>query len=139
MAINHPVENEYGAQFTYHKLREIRIINSDKIGVQLTLTVESWLDKQARIDGKQSTVRQCVIMGADFAMTPFYTLLKAKFAEFGPGADDFDNSFKDSEKSGDTEYIMQTTHGKIINRRREAAPAEAQEETDDNTIRTAND
>lgn len=139
MAINHPVENEYGAQFNYHKLREIRIINSEKIGVQLTLTVESWLDKQARIDGKQPTVRQCVIQGADFAMTPFYALLKAKFAEFGPGADDFDNSFKGEKQSGDTEYIMQTTHGQIINRRREAAPAEAQEVTDDNTIRTAND
>ena len=136
MAIDMPVENEYGAKFNYHKLREVRIINSDKIGVQLTLTVDSWLDKQARIDGKQPTVRQCVIMGADFAMTPFYALLKAKFAEFGPGQDDFDNSFKGETQSSDTEYIMQTTHGQIINRRSEAASTQAQEETDDNTIGT---
>ena len=139
MAIDMPVENEYGAQFNYHKLREVRIINSEKTGVQLTLTVDSWLNKQARIDGKHPTVRQCVIQGADFAMTPFYALLKAKFVEFGPGADDFDNSFKNENKSGDTEYIMQTTHGEVITRRREAAPAETQEETDDNTSRTADD
>lgn len=138
MAIDMPVENEYGAQFNYHKLREVRIINSEKIGVQLTLTVDSWLDKQARIDGKQPTVRQCVIMGADFAMTPFYALLKAKFEEFTDGIDDFDNSFKAEAEKPVPEFIEQTMRGQLISRRREAEP-EAQEDTDDNTIRTAND
>jgi hypothetical protein len=124
MAIDMPVENEYGAKFDYHKLREVRIINSDKIGVQLTLTVDSWLNRQARIDGKQPTVRQCVIMGADFAMEPFYKLLKAKFSEFSDGADDFDNSFKAVKQEGGTEYIEQTVHGKVISRRSEGLKEE---------------
>lgn len=129
MAIDKSVENEYGAEFTYHKLREVRIINDDNIGVQLTLTVQSWLNKQARIDGKMPTVRQCIISNADFAMTPFYALLKAKFNEFSQGADDFDNSFKVSEdgteNSGDVEYTTQTAQGRLISRRKESAESEA--------------
>lgn len=116
MAIENAVENEYGAKFEYHKLREVRIINDDKIGVQLTLTVQSWLNKQARIDGKQPTVRKCVIMGADFAMTPFYALLKAKFPEFTSGADDMDNSFKGEIKEVIPEFTEQTGQGKLISR-----------------------
>lgn len=130
MAIDKQVENEYGAKFTYHKLREVRIINDDNIGVQLTLTVQSWLNKQARIDGKMPTVRQCIISNADFAMTPFYALLKAKFEEFSHGTDDFDNSFKVPEGgtetlSGDVEYTMQTAQGKLLSRRKESAEDDA--------------
>lgn len=124
MAVENAVENEYGAQFTYHKLREVRIVNDDKIGVQLTLTVQSWLDKPARISGKQPTTRQCIIMAADFAMTPFYALLKAKFPEFTSGADDFDNSFKeapDTEKPA-PEFFEQTGQGHLLKRWREAEP-----------------
>ena len=119
MAIDQRIENEYGAKFTYHKLREVRIVNDDKIGVQLTMTVYSWLNKQARIDGKQPTVRQCIIMAADFAMTPFYALLKAKFPEFTGGADDMDNSFKTVPESTGAEFIEQTGQGQLISRRRE--------------------
>ena len=129
MAIDKSVENEYGAEFTYHKLREVRIINDDNIGVQLTLTVQSWLNKQARIDGKMPTVRQCIISNADFAMTPFYALLKAKFPEFSHGEDDFDNSFKvpegGTESSGDVEYTTQTAQGRLISRRKESAGDDA--------------
>lgn len=124
MAIKMPVENEYGAQFEYHKLREVRIINSDKIGVQLTLTVDSWLNRRARIEGKQPTTRQCIIMEADFAMEPFYKLLKAKFPEFSTGTDDFDNSFKPDQKESGTQYIEQTVHGQIISRRMEGLQEE---------------
>lgn len=117
MAINKEIENEYGANFRYHKLREVRIINDDKIGVQLTMTVYSWLDKQARIDGKQPTVRQCIIDGADFAMTPFYALLKAKFSNFDDGKDDFDNSFKAVEGGAPlSSFTEQTALGRVINR-----------------------
>lgn len=133
MAIDKQVENEYGAKFTYHKLREVRVINDDAIGVQLALTVQSWLDKQARIDGREPTVRQCIIMHADFAMTPFYALLKAKFPDFAEGIDDFDNDFKavkvpeaaklrKSENAQvQAEYTEQTMQGKLISRWREGA------------------
>lgn len=128
MAIDKQVENEYGAKFEYHKLREIRIVNDDAVGVQLVLTIQSWLDKQARIDGKEPTVRQCIIMHADFAMTPFYQLLKAKFPEFSKGADDFDNDFKavkapDGKAAGkpDVEYSMQTVQGQLLKRWKEEA------------------
>ena len=130
MAVENAVENEYGALFTYHKLREVRIVNDDKIGVQLTLTVQSWLDKQARIEGKQPTTRQCIILAADFAMTPFYALLKAKFPEFTEGADDFDNSFKETEGAEKKmpEFFEQTGHGKLLCRWLEAEPVEDKKE-----------
>jgi hypothetical protein len=128
MAIDKQVENEYGAQFTYHKLREVRVINDDATGVQLVLTVQSWLNKQARIDGREPTVRQCIIMHADFAMTPFYALLKAKFPDFAEGTDDFDNDFKavkapDGKAAGkpDVEYSMQTVQGQLLKRWKEEA------------------
>lgn len=125
MAIDKAVENEYGAEFTYHKLREVRIINDDNIGVQLTLTVESWINKEARIAGKQPTVRQCIIQGADFAMTPFYSLLKAKFTDFSGGTDDFDNAFKISEGQKPVPvFTVQTAHGDLIGRWRETAETE---------------
>lgn len=118
MAIDKDVENEFGVEFKYHKLREVRIINDDKIGIQLTLTVYSWRDRQARIDGKQSSVRLCIIDEADFALTPFYALLKAKFPEFSNGDDDMDNSFKVIPDGG-IEFSEQTANGKLIRRWRE--------------------
>ena len=137
MAIGKPVENEYGAQFTYHKLREIRIINDDNIGVQLTLTVYSWLDKKSRIEGKQPTVRQCIISNADFAVDPFYALLKAKFPDFAKGEDDMDNSFKAVKvdaKAGKAAvrdaakvpvFTMQTAQGNLMKRWKEEPEAES--------------
>ena len=118
MAINKGVENEYGAQFFYHKLRDVRVINDEKKGVQVVMTVYSWLDKEARINGKEPCVRQCIINGADFAMTPFYALLKAKFPEFTTGDNDYDNSFKQIPDAV-PEYFEQTGHGSLINKWRE--------------------
>lgn len=127
MAINKDVENEYGAKFNYHKLREIRVINDDKIGIQLVMNVYSWVNKQARIEGKAPTIRQCIIDNADFAMTPFYALLKAKFPDFATGEDDFDDSFKQPH-DGVVEFVQQTQHGDLINRWEEAGSQPAQEE-----------
>ncbi|MBO7735091.1 MAG: hypothetical protein J6S67_21185 [Methanobrevibacter sp.] len=126
MAINKSVENEYGAEFTYHKLREVRIINDDDAGVQLALTVYSWINKDARIAGKAPTVRRCIVNKADFALNPFYALLKAKFSDFAvsgtDGADDFDNSFKldNGINTASAEYVMQTGNGDLIERWKEA-------------------
>lgn len=114
MAIAKGVENEFGAKFGYHKLREVRVINSDN-GVQLALTVYSWLDKQARIDGKKASVRKCIINNADFALTSFYALLKAKFPEFNDGENDFDNGFKGDVKAGKVEFFEQSADGKLFN------------------------
>ena len=117
MAINKNVENEYGAEFTYHKLRDVRVINNDDGHVQVIMNVYSWLDKQARIEGKQPTIRQCLIDNADFAMTPFYALLKAKFEDFSDGNDDFDNSFKAGVSDLPMTLTEQTLNGKLINRK----------------------
>lgn len=119
MAINGAVESEYGVDFLYHKLRDVRIINDDKTGVQLTLTVYSWANKQARIDGKKASVRQCIISGADFALTPFYALLKAKFPEFTNGDNDFNNDFKGDGAQPITEFFEQTKQGQTIRRWKE--------------------
>lgn len=123
MAILKKVENEYGVDFRYHKLREARVINGDN-GVQLVLTVYSWADKQARIDNKQPCMRQCIINGADFAMNPFYALLKAKFPEFSHGENDFDNDFKGGTVLPHPEFFDQTATGKLFNSWREAGTEE---------------
>ena len=115
MAIDKAVENEYGAAFEYHKIREVRVVNDEHAGIQIFMTVYSYLDKQARIDGKQPTVRQCIIDNADFAMTPFYALLKAKFPDFA-GADDMDNSFKGEREEGPVTLVQQTLNGKLLNK-----------------------
>ena len=113
MAITKDIENEFGANFFYHKLQEVRIINTNN-GVQLALTVYSWIDKQARIDGKKASVRKCIINNADFALTSFYALLKAKFPEFSDGENDFDNDFKGNVEAGDVEFFDQTADGKLF-------------------------
>ncbi len=134
MAIDKEVENEFGAKFHYHKLRDVRVINDDNIGVQITMTVQSWLDKEARIAGKQPTVCQCIIQGADFAMLPFYTLLKAKFPDFSHGEDDYDNSFKENGEKGPANYTVQTGHGDLIDRWSESvASDESADGTADNS------
>ena len=136
MAIDADVENEYGAVFKYHKLREVRVINDDNAGVQLTMTVYSWLNKQARIDGKQPTVRQCIIDNADFAMSPFYALLKAKFESFDTGLDDMDNAFKATkEPPARPQFIEQTAQGRLLRRKVETpagrdVPADAADTPD---------
>lgn len=137
MAIDKAVENEFGAKFTYHKLRDVRVVNDDKIGVQVTLTVQSWLNKQARIDGKEPTVRQCIISNADFALTPFYALLKAKFPEFSHGDDDYDNSFKlpeGNELVADVrpEFTVQTAQGRLIDRWQETLAEDSKNEEGEN-------
>ena len=119
MAIDGAVPSEYGVDFNYHKLREVRIINDDKVGVQLTLTVYSWANKQARIDNKRANVRQCIISGADFALTPFYALLKAKFPEFATGNNDFNNDFKGKIEAAAPEFFEQTGSGELIGRWKE--------------------
>ena len=122
MAILKDVENEYGVEFHYHKLREVRVIN-DGDCVQLVLTVYSWIDKQARIDGKQPCARQCIINGADFALNPFYALLKAKFSEFTNGENDFDDAFKGNRKPVEPEFFDQTPQGKLFKAWKEATEA----------------
>ena len=116
MAISKNVLNEYGAEFNYHKLVDVRVINTDK-GVQIIMNVYSWLNKQARIDGKQPTIRQCIIDNADFAMTPFYALLKAKFKDFSDGLDDLNNDFKKEQPALPVKLTEQTLQGQIINRK----------------------
>lgn len=116
MAIDKAVKNEYGAAFKYHKIHDVRIVNDAGKGIQIFMTVYSYLDKQARIDGKQPTIRQCIIDNADFAMTPFYALLKAKFADFA-GEDDMDNSFKEQREAGPVKLIEQTLNGKLLNKK----------------------
>ena len=127
MAIENAVENEYGVDFMYHKIREVRVINDDQIGVQLTMTVYSWRDKAARIEGKQPTVRQCIISGENFALSPFYILLKSKFPEFTEGSDDFDNSFKALAES-EPQFFETSGNGKLINKWVEKSASEAADE-----------
>lgn len=121
MAIVKDVETEFGNTFKYHKIRDVRIINSDKVGVQIGITVESYATKEARIAGKSPVKTENIITGADFALEPFYKLLTAKFDQYADADDDFDNSFKAvaDTKERKVRYSQQTVHGQKISEREE--------------------
>lgn len=120
MAIVKDVETEFGNTFQYHKIRDVRIINSDKVGVQIGITVESYATKEARIAGKSPVKTENIITGADFALEPFYKLLTAKFDQYADADDDFDNSFKAvAEGKRKVRYSQQTIHGEKISEREE--------------------
>lgn len=110
MAIQKNIETEYGVNFKYHKITDVRI-NTRSGKTQLVITVASYLDKDARINNKDAVYHECIISGADFALTPFYALLKAKFKDFASGQDDFDNAFKGPQVQNDVTYVQQTPQG----------------------------
>lgn len=98
MAIIKEIESDFGVPFVYHKIKSVRIENDPKTDeIILIMTVASYATKQARAENKNAVFTQCSISNADFALTPFYRLLKAKFPEYA-GEDDFDNGFKGGER-----------------------------------------
>ena len=105
MAINCEIETQYGAGFNYHKIVDVHIIVREQ--VQLRITVDSWLNKQARIEGKKP-VRTCnIIDNMDFALTPFYQVLKMKFPGYTEGNDDFDDEWKGQKQSRPQVFSVQ--------------------------------
>lgn len=111
MAIIKDVETSYGTIFNYHKIGDVKIIKTND-EIQLRITVESYLNKEARIEGKQPVITEAIILNADFALNPFYALLKAKFPEF-EGIDDMD-SFKTIQKPA--EYYLQNGAKTLVHR-----------------------
>lgn len=114
MAINKEIETEYGVRFKYHKIDDVRIVTRDN-ETTLVIRVASYLNKSARIADKEAVYHECCINNADFALTPFYALLKAKFPDYANGKDDFDNSFKETEDvNTEVLYLQQDVKGKNV-------------------------
>ena len=110
MAIIKEIESEYGVPFKYHKIQSVRVESQDN-EIILIMKVASYVSKEARAANKNAVYTECCINNADFALTPFYSLLKTKFPQF-EGDDDFDNTFK----GGDTRnpyvtYVQQGNAG----------------------------
>ena len=121
MALVKGIENIYGAKFSYHKLSDVRIAVTEN-GIQVRMIVDSYVDKQARMDGKQAVRTENIIENADFALTPFYMLLKAKFEDFAGSEDDFEDAWKTNELDEANKkiiYTQQTVQGKLISKREE--------------------
>lgn len=116
MALVKGIETQYGSAFNYHKISDVRIITDDK-GVSLRITVDSYLNKEARQSGKKPVKTVNIISNADFALTAFYALLKAKFADFADSTDDFEVL---SERVSDVVTLtQQTPQGELISQTRE--------------------
>lgn len=117
MAIVKGIENIYGAKFSYHKLSDVRIAVTAN-GIQLRMIVESYMDKDARKTGKQPVRTENIIENADFALTPFYKLLKAKFEDYAGSEDDFEDSWK---PAADKNIVLtqQTPQGQLISKHEE--------------------
>ena len=117
MALTKGIENIYGASFNYHKISDVKIVVSDN-GIQLRIIVDSFVDKDARKAGKKPVRTENIIEGADFALTPFYMLLKAKFGDFADATDDFDDAWK-NKVTPQVIYTQQTPQGELLSKYRE--------------------
>lgn len=115
MALSKGIENMFGISFSYHKLNDVHIIIGDD-GIQLRMTVASYVNKEARDEGKQPFLSENIIDGADFALTPFYKLLKAKFADYADAQDVFEDKQENPRRAV---YTQQTLQGKLISQREE--------------------
>lgn len=115
MAIKKDIENEYKAKFNYHKISEVRIFASEG-DISLFITTESYVDKEARHSGAKAVKMENIITHADFAMSPFYALLKAKFPMFQNGIDDLDEDTEKTETRPETLFTQQTPAGDLIDR-----------------------
>lgn len=118
MALTKGIENIYGASFNYHKISDVKIVVSDN-GIQLRIIVDSFVDKDARKAGKKPVRTENIIEGADFALTPFYMLLKAKFGDFADATDDFDDAWK-NKVTPQVIYTQQTPQGELLSKYRES-------------------
>ena len=114
MGIKKDIENEYRVNFNYHRIAEVAIFKNDR-DIQLSIITESYVDKEARLTGAKAVRVENIIQHADFALAPFYALLKAKFPMFQNGLDDFDDDIGEkTETKPDVCYTQQTTQGNLI-------------------------
>ena len=132
MALTKGIENLYGATFSYHKLQDVHIIVSDN-GIQLRMTVDSYIDKDARKAHKKPVRTENIIDNADFALTPFYKLLKAKFTDYQDAQDDFEVI---NPNNADTIlFVQQSPQGELISKHTETlAHDEEQPQEEQDTI-----
>lgn len=112
MAIVKSIENEYKAKFDYHKVSDIHILVTDN-DIQLRIIVDSYVNKEARKQGARAVQTENIIQHADFAVKPFYELLKAKFGMFQDGEDDYDDAWKTAEDTPPL-FTQQTPDGELI-------------------------
>lgn len=113
MAIQKDVLTEFNTTFRYHKIVEVNILTTDA-GIQLRIVTDSYLDKESRQKGARAIRMENIISGADFALSPFYGLLKAKFPMFAEGDDDFEDSWKKPEYPVEPVFTQQTPRGDLI-------------------------
>lgn len=113
MALIKGIENVYGATFNYHKISDVRITNRNG-DIQLCIVVDSYIDKKARDEGKRPVQTENVILHADFALAPFYQLLRAKFGDYSDSEDVFEEDKIKSKRAA--VMIQQTTDGRTISK-----------------------
>ena len=126
MGLNKGIENQYGINFDYHRINDVHIIVTEN-GIQVRMTVSSYVNEHARRTGKAAYKTVNIIDGADFALTPFYLLLKAKFADFADAADVFEEVQQEERRR--MVYTTQTLQGRLISQTEEAEPEEQPETT----------
>lgn len=119
MGLNKGIENQYGINFDYHRINDVHIIVTES-GIQVRMTVSSYVNEHARRNGKAAYKTVNIIDGADFALTPFYLLLKAKFADFADAADVFEEVQQEERRR--MVYTTQTLQGRLISQTEEPEP-----------------
>ncbi|MCQ2590791.1 MAG: hypothetical protein MJ179_10240 [Treponema sp.] len=114
MGIKKDIQNDYHVNFNYHRIAEVAIFKNDR-DIQLHIITESYVSKEARLAGAKAVKVENVIQHADFALSPFYALLKAKFPMFQNGTDDLDDEIEEAQETKpDTCYTQQSPQGDLI-------------------------
>ena len=116
MGIKKDIENDYKVKFNYHRIAAVEIFKDGR-DIQLRIITESYVNKEARLAGAKAVKVENIINHADFAMAPFYALLKAKFPMFMNGLDDFDDDIEPvQETKPDASFTQQSPQGELLAR-----------------------
>ena len=135
MAISKDIQTEYQTIFKYHRISDVNIFTVDN-DIQIRIVTESYASKEARMNGARAVYTENIIEHADFAMAPFYALLKAKFPMFADGEDDFDDAWKEKIQQA-AKFTQQTPQGDLLAQWEESelieeeTPEEAGEESEE--------
>lgn len=110
MALKKNMPTLFGTDFEYHKIKSVAL-NFDTAPA-VTISVESFADKEARKEEKQSVHSEFRVSNYDMTefMAGLYEVLKTKFPLFSDAEDDFDDDWKDRVEKVTYEQFVNNKH-----------------------------
>jgi len=129
MAIIKEIPTEYGVNFNYHKISEVKIINTDN-DTQVRIIVSSYADEEARKQNKTPVKKECIIQNGEFALQAFYSLLKTYFPDYKDGEDELTKKEETAYALRVVEQSFTSNNYKVIEQEAEPTTEAKPEEND---------